>query len=253
MMDPASPVTPAGGDLAGRRALVTGGTRGIGRAITLALARAGAQVLTCARTGGDEAAALERELKELGADAPVVVADVTDPADAGRLADECRARLGGLDVLVNNAGRDGDGPLAELTEQAWGDLLDADLTSVYLVTRACLPLLGPGASVINIGSGLALRGRPGRTHYAAAKAGVLGLSRTLCKELGPSGIRVNTITPGIIDTDPDRPHPMAGPIRHMAALGRLGTPDDVAAAAAFLASPASGYVSGAVLPVDGGM
>src|ERR1700677_2291890 len=240
-------------ELAGKRVLVTGGSRGIGRAIVLAAGRAGARLVTCGRAATEDAPSLERELKELGAEAWFVTADVTEPADAERLARECGERLGGLDVLVSNAGRDGDTPIGELTAQEWHAVLDADLTSVFLVTQACLPLLAPGSSVINIGSSLALRGRAGRVHYAAAKAGVLGLSRTLCKELGPSGIRVNTIAPGVIQTDPGTPHPAAGAIAHMTALGRLGTPEDVAGAVLYLASDAAAYVSGAVLHVDGGM
>jgi 3-oxoacyl-[acyl-carrier protein] reductase len=237
----------------GKRVLVTGGTRGIGRAIVLAMARGGARIVTCARTPTQDAASLELQLKELNTGYRFVACDVTEPTDVERLADACRSYLGGLDVVVNNAGRDGETPLDELTEPMWREVLDADLTSVFLVTRGCLPLLAPGASVINISSGLALRGRAGRVHYTAAKAGVLGLSRTLCKELGPRGIRINVIAPGIIATEPGDEHPPAEVIKHMTALGRPGAPEDVAAAAVYLASDAAGYVTGAVLNVDGGM
>jgi NAD(P)-dependent dehydrogenase (short-subunit alcohol dehydrogenase family) len=240
-------------ELSGRRVLVTGGTRGIGRAIVLDLARAGAAVVTCARTTGEDAASLEAELKEIGATFRVVPADVTDPADVRRLIEECEAALGGLDVVVNNAGRDGQARFEDLAVQDWQALLDADLTSVFLVSQASLRLLAPGASIVNVGAGVALRGLPGRTHYTAAKAAVLGLSRSMCKELGPKGIRVNVVAPGMIQTDPAEAHPMAARVRGMTALGRFGTPAEVAGAVRYLAGAGSAYVSGAVLNVDGGI
>jgi len=269
--------------LEGKRALVTGGTRGIGRAITLAMAAAGATVVACHRTDSEHAATLARELKELsvheldatgvraagnpaavefvadgsfaGAAHAVVRADVTDPAEVAHLVQTCRATLGGLDVLVNNAGVDGEHPFDDLPLAEWHRVLDADLTSLFLVTQAASALLEPGASVVNIGAAIAARGRAGRTHHTAAKAGVGGLTRSLAKELGPRGIRVNTVAPGVIDTDPS-----GGPPAHVremlarfTALGRLGTPDDVAGAVCFLASDLARYVTGVTLTVDGGI
>src|SRR5262245_14463742 len=239
--------------LADRRVLVTGGTRGIGRAIVLAAARAGAAVVTCARTAGDDAASLEAELKEIGGTFRVVTADVTDPDDVKRLIAEAEEALGGLDVVVNNAGRDGQSTIEDLDMDAWRELMDADLTSVFLVSQASLRLLGPGASIVNIGAGNALRGLAGRAHYTAAKAAIIGLTRSMCKELGPEGIRVNVVAPGMIQTDPAEEHPMAARVKGMTALGRFGTPDEVAACVLFLASTASGYVTGHVLTVDGGI
>jgi 3-oxoacyl-[acyl-carrier protein] reductase len=239
--------------LAGRRVLVTGGTRGIGRAIVLAAARAEASVVTCSRTGGDDQASLETELKEIGGAFRVVTADVTDPGDVARLVAECREALGGLDVLVNNAGRDGQAAFEELTPVEWQEVFDADLTSVFLVSQACLDLLGPAASIVNLGAAVALRGLPGRVHYTAAKAAVIGLTRSMCKELGPRGIRVNVVAPGMIQTDPDEEHPMAARVRGMTALGRFGTAEEVAGAVLYLAGDGAAYVSGAVLNVDGGI
>jgi NAD(P)-dependent dehydrogenase (short-subunit alcohol dehydrogenase family) len=239
--------------LSGRRVLVTGGTRGIGRGIVLAMARAGASVVTCSRSGGEDAASLEAELKEIGATFRVSTADVARVEDVARLAEECREALGGLDVLVNNAGRDGQAGFAELTAQEWHSLLDADLTSVFLVSQKCLDLFGPSASIVNIGAAVALRGLSGRVHYTAAKAAVIGLTRSMCKELGPRGIRVNVVAPGMIQTDPDEDHPMAARVRGMTALGRFGTVAEVADAVLYLAGAGSSYVTGVVLNVDGGI
>jgi 3-oxoacyl-[acyl-carrier protein] reductase len=235
--------------LKGKRALVTGGTRGIGRAVTLGLASAGATVVAVNRADNDAAESLRKELAELGGS--VVHADVTDAAEVAGLAETCRAELGGLDVLVNNAGVHGHTPLAELDPAEWTRLIDTDLTSMFLVTQACVPLLAEGASVVNVGASVAFRGMAGAAHYTAAKAGVVGLTRSLCKEFG--GIRVNTIAPGVIDTGDELPPPVAQRVKRMTALGRLGTPEEVAGAVLFLASDLSTYVTGALLAVDGGM
>jgi 3-oxoacyl-[acyl-carrier protein] reductase len=152
--------------MAGRRVLVTGGTRGIGRAVVLALAEAGASVVTCARSGGEDAERLTADLGKFDGTFRVVTADVTVPEDVARLVRECEETLGGLDALVNNAGRDGRAPFGELSAQQWQELLDADLTSVFLVSQACLGLLGAGSSIVNLGAADALRGVPGGVHYA---------------------------------------------------------------------------------------
>ncbi|SEF24347.1 3-oxoacyl-[acyl-carrier protein] reductase [Amycolatopsis pretoriensis] len=233
----------------GKRALVTGGTRGIGRAVTLGLASAGATVVAVNREDNDDAESLRKELADLGG--TVVHADVTVAADVARLAETCRTELGGLDVLVNNAGVHGHTPLAELDLAEWTRLIDTDLTSMFLVTQACVPLLAEGASVVNVGASAAFRGMAGTAHYTAAKAGVVGLTRSLCKEFG--GIRVNTIAPGVINTGDELPPPVAERVKRMTALGRLGTPEEVAGAVLFLASDLSTYVTGALLAVDGGM
>jgi 3-oxoacyl-[acyl-carrier protein] reductase len=244
-----------GDSLTDKHVLVTGGSRGIGRATTLAFARAGAHVVACFRHDGEVAAELARELKEIDDTHEVVRADVTRPEDVARLMDICRLVLGGLDVVVNNAGTDGQAPLGELAGSEWHRVVDTDLTAAYLVTQAALPLLVPGASVVNIGASVALRGRPGSAHYGAAKAGLIGLTRSLCKELGPRGIRVNTVAPGVIETEPSAglPLELRAQIRAMTPIGRLGTPEDVAAAVIFLAGDPSRHVSGVTLNVDGGL
>ncbi|WP_200209256.1 SDR family NAD(P)-dependent oxidoreductase [Micromonospora coerulea] len=239
--------------LAGRRCLVTGGTRGIGRAVVHALLDAGASVLTCHR--GDAAAAVAlAESTDVPQRLRVVRADLTVPADRELLAAACREEFGGLDVLVNNAAVDGGTPFAGMSDAEWRRVVDADLTAVAATTRAVLPLLGPGASVVTVGAALALRGAPGRSHYAAAKAGLLGFARALTKELGPTGIRVNTVAPGpVASPGEEPPPPLAARLRAMAALGRQATPDEVADVVLFLAGRLSGYVTGTVVHVDGGI
>ncbi|MFC4587947.1 SDR family NAD(P)-dependent oxidoreductase [Sphaerisporangium corydalis] len=240
-------------DLTGKNALVTGGTRGIGRAVAHTLARAGASVTACYRSDEEAAAVLARELKEIGGDHTVVRADVSSPEDVAQLMEHCHAR-GGLDVVVNNAGVIGDQTLEELTLDEWHRVVTNDLTAVYLVVRGALGLLTEGASVVTIGSAAALRGLPGRSHYTAAKSGLIGFSRTLAKELGPKGIRVNVVAPGVIDTDepPGQPSEQQRRLGSLIALRRLGRPDEVADVVLFLASDLARYVTGETVTVDGG-
>jgi 3-oxoacyl-[acyl-carrier protein] reductase len=241
--------------LAGKRVLVTGGTNGIGRETVLAFARAGACVVACNRSPGDAADTLALELKGLGDGHRVVQADVTDPAGVAALADACRDTLGGLDVVVNNVGVDGRSPFEELTEQKWNHVIEANLTSSFLVTQAALGLLADNGSVINIGASAGMRGRPESAHYGASKTALMGLTRSLAREFGGRGIRVNTVAPGVIVTEPGGgpPPPVADLIRAVTALNRLGTSEDVAAAVLFLASDVSRYITGVTLNVDGGI
>jgi 3-oxoacyl-[acyl-carrier protein] reductase len=238
-----------------KRVLVTGGSRGIGRVTALELARSGARVVVCHRTDTEDSASLARELKELGDGHLVVRADVTDATEVTALVAAIRESLGGLDAVVNNVGVDGHASIEDLGPDEWHRVLDANLTGHYVVTRAALPLLGEGGSVVNVGASVALRGRPGGSHYAAAKAGILGLTRSLAKELGPRGIRVNTVAPGVIATggEEEIPPPVRQRIVGMTALGRLGAPADVAAAVLFLISDLARYITGETVNVDGGM
>ncbi|HZN74638.1 MAG TPA: SDR family NAD(P)-dependent oxidoreductase [Micromonosporaceae bacterium] len=240
-------------NLAGRKALVTGGTRGIGREITLALARTGADVLACYRHDGEHVEQLARDLKEITGDHHVVRADISDTAAVRALADECSSRFSHLDVVVNNAGVISHEPFERLAVDEWRRVLDTNLTGAYLVTQAMLPLLRTGGSIVNIGSRVATVGIPLRAHYTAAKAGMIGLTRSLCKELGPRGIRVNLVAPGVIATELELSEEVRARYEGMTALRRLGAPADIAAVVCFLASDLAAYVTGETINVDGGI
>jgi len=245
--------------LAGRKALVTGGSRRVGREIVLALARAGIDVVTCYREHGEAVDTLAAELDRIGGKHSLVRADVTDPDDVRLLLDECHAHLGTLDILVNNAGSFGWAALPDLDTAEWDRMIQVGLGAAYQVTRAALPLLTDGASVINIGSAAALYGGAMRSHYTAAKAGLIGLTRSLCKELGGDNIRVNVIAPGAIamddleTTNPGMYKALQENYGNLTALRRVTRPSDVVGAVLFLASDLSSYVSGETLNVDGGL
>ena len=240
--------------LDGKKVLLTGGTRGVGRGLVLAFARAGAEVLTCARSGGEAVNTLVRELKEIGGEHHVVRADITDPDDLAELLAKAQSRLGTVDVIVTNAGAISHVPFEKLPLDEWQRVMDTNLTSAYLLVQGALPLLREGSSVILVGSRSALVGVPLRAADTAANAGLIGLARTLAKELGPRQIRVNLLAPGVIEPE-DEPLPEEVRQRYerQTALGRLGRPAEIAGVALFLASDLSRYVTGETLNVDGGI
>lgn len=242
-------------NLAGKHALVTGGSRGIGRAIALALAEQGVSVAACYHTESEDVRSLAAELERYRNGSYVVQVDISSKESVARMAESVRQRFGKLNILVNNAGVISHIPLAAMEFDQWQQVIATNLTSLYLVTHATQSMLVEGGSIINVGSAVATVGIPARTHYTASKAGVVGFSRSLCKEMGPRGIRVNVIAPGVIDT-----HQAAGlsaqqreRYASMAALGRLGQGDDIAGVALFLASDLSRFVSGTTINVDGGI
>lgn len=241
--------------LAGKRALVTGGTKGIGLATALALAKEGAVVTVTYLADPDAAAEAARLLKEHGDQHQVVRADATSPDDAQRLVDGIRDAVGGLDVLVNNVGVDGVVPFEELDHEEWTRVMSHNVDAAYVVTHAAMKILVDGASIVNIGSSAALRGRARGVHYTTSKAALIGFTRALSKDLGERGIRVNLVAPGLTETEPGAglpPH-MVERIVVMTALKRLAQPEDVAEAVAFLAGDNSRYITGATLNVDGGV
>jgi NAD(P)-dependent dehydrogenase (short-subunit alcohol dehydrogenase family) len=242
-------------NLTGKYALVTGASRGIGRAIALTFAEQGISVAACYHTESEDVRSLAAELEQYDTDSYVIQTDISSKESVARLAENVRQRFGRLDILVNNAGIISHIPLAAMEFDQWQQVINTNLTSLYLVTHATQNMLFEGSSIINVGSAVASVGIPARTHYTAAKAGVVGFTRSLCKEMGPRGIRANVIAPGVIDT-----HQAAGlspeqRVRYanMAALGRLGQGDDIAAVALFLASDLSRFVSGTTINVDGGI
>jgi 3-oxoacyl-[acyl-carrier protein] reductase len=246
-------------DIAGRKALVTGGTRGVGRGIVLELARAGVDVTTCYRRESEAVDTLVRELKEIGGDHQVVQADLTDPARVRELVRQTGSRYGRIDVMVHNAGTVSHIPFGQLPIDEWHRVVDTNLTAAYLLIQECLGLLHEGSSVVCIGSKSADVGIALRAHYTAAKAALRGMSRSLAKEFGSRGIRFNVLALGVIETEEllERPaeqrDALVARYRAKIALGRLGTPQEVAGAVLFLASDLSRYVTGATLFVDGGI
>ncbi len=239
--------------LHGKKVLVTGGSRGIGRSVALALAASGADVLTCYRNEGEHVDTLAAALKVLPGDHHVVRADVSDPEEVTALLDECRTRFGHLDGIVNNAGVISHIRFAELPVDEWDRVVDTNLRAAYLVTQQALPLLRPGASVVNVGSRAAAVGIPLRAHYTAAKAGLIGLSRSLAKELGGQGVRVNVVAPGVIATELELPPEVVQRYEGLTALRRLGRAQEIANTVAFLISDLSAYITGETIHVDGGI
>lgn len=246
-------------NLTGRKALVTGGTRGVGRGIVLALARNGVDVITCYQQDSEAVASLTSELKELGGNHHVVRADLTQPEQIEALLVRAKQEFGSLDLVVNNAGAISHVPYGELSLAEWHRVVDTNLTGTFLVIQHALPLLGAGASVISIGSKSSEVGIPLRAHYTATKHALRGLSRSLAKEFGGKGIRFNTLALGVIHTEELDARPqeareaMIAQYSAKTALGRLGTPDEVAGAVLFLASDLARYVTGATIHVDGGI
>ena len=245
-------------DVSGLRVLVTGSTRGLGEGVAAYLARCGAAVAVHGRDE-DRLKLVHDRLVAEGATAVVVRGDARDPEEVEAFVEEAARGLGGLDGVINNAGGTFQAAAAEMSPNAFGAVLRENLTAPFTVARAALPHLErSGGSVINIGSVSALHASPGFAHYAAAKAGVVSLTKTLAAEWGERGVRVNAVLPGLMATDaaleslfgndPAKIEEAAAKI----GVGRLGRPDDLGAACRYLLSPAASFVHGGVLVLDGG-
>ncbi len=237
--------------------VVTGASRGIGRAIAVRFARDGAAVIVNYK--GSEAAAQEtaQAVIDAGGEATLVQGDVSNRDDAERLIETAIQQYGRIDVLVNNAGITRDQLLMRMTDEDWDAVLDTNLKGAFHTTRAALrPMLRKRSGrIINISSVVGLTGNAGQGNYAAAKAGLIGFTKSIAREVASRSITVNAIAPGYIATEMTDaiPENMRGKILEQVPMGRLGTPEDVAAVVAFVASPAAAYMTGTVLPVDGGM
>jgi 3-oxoacyl-[acyl-carrier protein] reductase len=241
-------------ELTGKRALVTGGSRGIGAAIALALAEKGADVAITYERAGDRAAAVVRSIKEKGRKALAIQADSADPEAIKRSVEEALGALGGLDILVNNAATGRAGTVVDISLEDIQALLDVNVRAPLLFAKYVIPHLKDGGRIISIGSTLAEHVPfPGMTAYAMSKSALLAFTRGLSRELGPRNITANIILPGPIETEMNPANsPIADVIRSMLALGRYGQPEEIAAAVAFLASSAASYITGAIIPVDAG-
>jgi 3-oxoacyl-[acyl-carrier protein] reductase len=241
-------------DLTGQIALVTGASRGIGQAIADALMQAGAKVIGTATTA-EGAAAIDARLKGNGGRG--VALNVTDPKACEDIIDSIVKDFGGIQILVNNAGITRDQLAMRMKSEEWTDVIDTNLSAVFRLSQAVLrPMMKARTGrIINITSIVGHMGNPGQANYAAAKAGVSGMTRALAREIGSRNITVNCVAPGFIDTDMTRAlsEEQQNALKANIPLARLGTPEDVAQAVAFLASPAAAYITGNTLHVNGGL
>lgn len=234
--------------LEGRTAVVTGASRGIGKAIAAELAGAGATVVVGYRSGADEAEAVAAEIG-----GRAVQADVAEPEDAQRLVDEA----GEIDILVNNAGVTRDGLLARMSDEDWQVVLNTNLGGTFNTCRAAARgmMRRRGGSIVNVSSIVGLHGNPGQTNYSASKAGIIGFTKALARELGSRGVRANVVAPGYVSTrlTNELPEELRNAMLANTPLGRFGEPEDIAGAVRFLCSDAASFVTGEVLLVDGGL
>lgn len=245
------------GLLTGRTALVTGATRGIGRAVALKLASEGADIAFTYRSQHEAAESLVAELEALGVHAKAYASDAASFEDAHKVADDVKETFGRIDILVNNAGVTKDGLMMRMDEAQWDMVLDNNLKSAFNYIHACTPIMARQrcGNIINMSSVVGVAGNAGQCNYAASKAGIIGLSKSIAKEMGARGIRSNCIAPGFIATDmtASLPEELRKEWEKQIPLRRGGTPEDVANVALFLASDLSSYVTGQVINCCGGM
>lgn len=244
-------------DLKGKVSVVTGGSRGIGRAIAVALAEMGSDVAINYARNSEAADAVCEQMAKLGVRAKSYKADVSDPVQADQLAAMVLEDLGKTSILVNCAGITRDKTIVKMTREMWDEVIETNLGGPFNVTKAILPsLLEAGyGRIINISSIVGQQGNYGQANYAAAKGGLITFTMSLARELARKGITANVVAPGFIETDmtKDLPDAVKQQVAAITPMGRMGKPEEIAAAAAFLASPAASYITGQVLAVNGGM
>ncbi|MBT3348199.1 MAG: 3-oxoacyl-ACP reductase FabG [Thiotrichales bacterium] len=236
--------------------LVTGASRGIGKAIALKLGEMGNTIIGTA-TSDSGASAITAYLKEAGVSGEGVKLNVTEPAAIIELVKDVADRHGAITTLINNAGITRDNLLMRMKEEEWGDIMDTNLTSIFRVSKACLRgmMKARHGRIISITSVVGAMGNAGQSNYAAAKAGVMGFSRSLAREVASRGITVNTVAPGFVETDmtSSLPDEQKNALKVQIPLGALGQPEDIANAVAFLASQDASYITGQTIHVNGGM
>jgi len=239
-----------------KKAIVTGGSLGIGAAIARELARQGANVAINYRKHDTEAKQVVADIEGMGRKGLAVKADVASFADAERMVAEVKETFGGLDILVNNAGINRDSVIWKMTEEQWDQVIDINLKGYFNYVRAAVGVFREQKSgkIVNVTSINGLRGKFGQTNYSASKAGIIGLTKALARELGRSSVNVNAVAPGLIETDmmKDAPQNVLDAALAEIVLGRLGQPEEVASVVAFLCSEAARHITGEVIQVDGG-
>jgi 3-oxoacyl-[acyl-carrier protein] reductase len=244
-------------NLHGKSALVTGGSRGIGRAIALRLAQSGANVAVNYNTHQESALEVVEEIKQLGVNSLALQADISQTDQVKKMANQLLAEWGRSDILVNNAGIRRDSLLPRMSDEVWDEVMAVDLRGVFLCTREFIrPMLRQRwGRVVNISSGIAFTGNIGQANYAAAKAGVLGFTRAMAREVATRNITVNSVLPGYVNTDivSDLTQEMSDLILAHIPMNRFGTPDEIAGMVAFLCTEEASYITGQSLCVDGGI
>lgn len=244
-------------DLTGKAALVTGGSRGIGRAIVLRLATQGADIAFTYKGNAAAAAATVAEVEAMGRRAVSIRADATDPEAADTVVKAVLDTFGRVDILVNNAGITRDDLIMRMTSEAWREVLETNLFGAFWMTKAVTrPMLkARSGRIVNITSVSGQAGQTGQANYSSAKAGLIGLTKATARELASRSITVNAVAPGFVLTEltKDLPEPLQQEITNRTPLGRFGTPEEIASAVAFLVSDDAAYITGQVLAVDGGL